>query len=193
MVFKAHPKVYGLGPIWTHLMIFLNAFPFCIVLYVSQHSFMSKKQKNLFATCNWNLSLKCAKRLNWSRKKRFLHCARETSLKWANKNGQVGCKVSANYGLSNTTLLCVCVYVYVFAVCDWQCDTIFPGFSVDAAPDGELTSKKLDRCISYPWHQAVGGEKMQNHAETDRDRLCMRASQCFGFALKYFFSKFLSS
>lgn len=31
-----------------------------------------------------------------------------------------------------------------------------PFFNVDTAPDGGLASHKLDRCIAYHWHQAVG-------------------------------------
>lgn len=34
-------------------------------------------------------------------------------------------------------------------------DAIFSAFIADTVPDGGLTSKKLDRCISYPWHQAI--------------------------------------
>lgn len=38
----------------------------------------------------------------------------------------------------------VCVYLIDNVI------PIFPVFNVDTAPDGGLTGKKLDRCISYP-------------------------------------------
>lgn len=47
-----------------------------------------------------------------------------------------------------------------------------PFFNVDTAPDGGLASHKLDRCIAYHWHQAVGwgragagGGGVQNQGE----------------------------
>lgn len=44
-------------------------------------------------------------------------------------------------------------------VCVCVIDSMVPFplfFNVDTAPDGGLASHKLDRCIAYHWHQAVG-------------------------------------
>lgn len=70
-------------------------------------------------------------------------------------------------------MLCVCVHLRAGAclfVCVCVIDSMVPFppcFNVDTSPDGGLASHKLDRCIAYHWHQAVGwvGVGLQNKGE----------------------------